>query len=84
MRHPACPQVVGDKGSTKEALRLLTSALGLAKAGDAKGLADVKPYAIQAVQEFIRAADIFHCDLYHLPAVEQLAKVRAGGGWQWL
>jgi translation initiation factor 3 subunit M len=68
--------VVGDKASTRESLQLLTSALGLAKAGDAKVLADVKPYATQAVQEFIRSPDIFQCDLFHLPAVQQLEKVR--------
>jgi hypothetical protein len=77
--HPPRAQVVGDKSSTRESLALLTSALGLAKAGDAKGLAEVKPYATQAVQEFVRAPDVFQCDLLALPAVQQLEQVRAAG-----
>lgn len=73
-------KVVGDKASTRESLKLLTLALSLTRGDDAKGLAEVKPYAIQAAQEFIRAPDIFQCDLFTLPAVQQLEKDAAQGG----
>lgn len=66
-------KVAGEKSVAKESLKLLTSALGLVRADDAAGLASAKPYAVQAVQEFIRSPDIYQCDLVDLPAVRQLS-----------
>ncbi len=55
LKHAACLlvwQVVGDKASIKESLRLLTCALALSKADDAQNmeaikLAAMKPHAVQ-------------------------------------
>eukprot|EP00877_Chromochloris_zofingiensis_P013134 jgi/Chrzof1/8074/UNPLg00119.t1 len=67
-------KVVGDRASIKEYLKLLTSAMAIINANDAADLTRVKPMAIQAIQEFIRSPDIFQCDFWELPAVQQLSK----------
>jgi hypothetical protein len=43
-------QVVGDRPSVKEYLRLLSSVLALVSGNDAAELAKVKPFAVEAVQ----------------------------------
>lgn len=43
-------QVVGDRSSVKEYLRLLSSVLALVSGNDAAELAKVKPFAVEAVQ----------------------------------
>lgn len=70
----ALMKVVGDRASVKEYLRLLSSALALVNAADAADMAKVKPFAVEAVKAFIRSPDIFQCDFWELPAVQQLAK----------
>eukprot|EP00878_Enallax_costatus_P031920 GHUV01034989.1.p1 GENE.GHUV01034989.1~~GHUV01034989.1.p1 ORF type:complete len:194 (+),score=61.18 GHUV01034989.1:333-914(+) len=37
-------------------------------------MAKVKPFAIEAVKAFIRSPDIFQCDFWELPAVQQLSR----------
>lgn len=44
------PQVVSDRASTKEYLRLLGAVLALVSGNDAAELAKVKPFAVEAVQ----------------------------------
>jgi hypothetical protein len=43
-------QVVGDRPSVKEYLRLLSAVLALVSGNDAAELAKVKPFAVEAVQ----------------------------------
>lgn len=69
-----CKQVVGDRSSVKEYLRLLSSALALVKTSEAADMAKVKPFAVEAVKAFIRSPDIFQCDFWELPAVQQLSR----------
>jgi translation initiation factor 3 subunit M len=70
----AIMKVVGDRPSVKEYLRLLSSALTLVDASEAAQLAKVKPFAVEAIKAFIRSPDIFQCDFWELPAVQQLSK----------
>lgn len=68
-------KVVSDRGCIKEYLRLQSSALTLAQ--DPAELAKAKPFAVEAVKTFIRSPDIFQCDFWELPAVQQLAQDKA-------
>ncbi|KAF6262353.1 hypothetical protein COO60DRAFT_649925 [Scenedesmus sp. NREL 46B-D3] len=70
----ALMKVVGDRSSVKEYLRLLSSVLALVSGNDAAELAKVKPFAVEAVQAFVRSTDVFQCDFWELPAVQQLAR----------
>eukprot|EP00879_Flechtneria_rotunda_P004880 GHRR01005154.1.p1 GENE.GHRR01005154.1~~GHRR01005154.1.p1 ORF type:complete len:241 (+),score=111.48 GHRR01005154.1:2004-2726(+) len=70
----ALMKVVGDRASVKEYLRLLSSGLALVNASEAAELAKVKPFAVEAVKAFIRSPDIFQCDFWELPAVQQLSR----------
>lgn len=65
-------KVVGDRSCIKEYLRLQSSALALPQ--DPTELAKAKPFAVEAVKTFIRSPDIFQCDFWELPAVQQLAQ----------
>lgn len=70
----ALMKVVSDRPSVKEYLRLLSSALALVKPTEAADMAKVKPFAVEAVKAFIRSPDIFQCDFWELPAVQQLSR----------
>lgn len=67
-------QVVGDRSSVKEYLRLLSSALALVNPSEPAQLAKVKAFAVEAVKAFVRSPDIFQCDFWELPAVQQLGR----------
>uniref|UniRef100_A0A383WL32 PCI domain-containing protein n=1 Tax=Tetradesmus obliquus TaxID=3088 RepID=A0A383WL32_TETOB len=70
----ALMKVVSDRASTKEYLRLLGAVLALVSGNDAAELAKVKPFAVEAVQSFIRSPEVFQCDFWELPAVTQLGR----------
>jgi len=58
-----CLQVVGDRPSVKEYLRLLSSALTLVDASEAAQLAKVKPFAVEVGQQLNAAKFKLSCGL---------------------
>ncbi|QCE07192.1 translation initiation factor 3 subunit M [Vigna unguiculata] len=63
-----------NKSVSKDALKFLTSYLATFVGEDAQVLSEAKEEAAHAIVEFVRAPDIFQCDLLDLPAVAQLEK----------
>ncbi|XP_014514754.1 eukaryotic translation initiation factor 3 subunit M isoform X1 [Vigna radiata var. radiata] len=63
-----------NKSMSKDALKFLTSYLATFLGEDAQVLSEAKEEAAHAIVEFVRAPDIFQCDLLDLPAVAQLEK----------
>lgn len=57
------------KGSAKESFRYLTKYLATFSGED-----EAKEEAVRAVIEFVKAPDMFQCDLLEMPAVAQLEK----------
>ncbi|BAT95196.1 hypothetical protein LR48_Vigan02g154700 [Vigna angularis] len=63
-----------NKSMSKDALKFLTSYLATFLGEDAHVLSEAKEEGAHAIVEFVRAPDIFQCDLLDLPAVAQLEK----------
>ncbi|XP_047157557.1 eukaryotic translation initiation factor 3 subunit M-like isoform X2 [Vigna umbellata] len=63
-----------NKSMSKDALKFLTSYLATFLGEDAQVLSEAKEEAAHAIVEFVRAPEIFQCDLLDLPAVAQLEK----------
>ncbi|CAJ1977912.1 unnamed protein product [Sphenostylis stenocarpa] len=63
-----------NKSVSKDALKFLTRYLATFSGEDAQVLIEAKEEAAHAIVEFVRAPDIFQCDLLDLPAVAQLEK----------
>ncbi|GAB2279906.1 hypothetical protein Dimus_014541 [Dionaea muscipula] len=63
-----------NKSSGKDSLSFLTKYLASFSGDDAHVLAEAKDNAVLAVMEFVKAPDMFQCDLLDLPAVQQLEK----------
>ncbi|CDY34711.1 BnaA01g33140D [Brassica napus] len=63
-----------NKSLVKESLKFLTKYLTTFSKEDAQALGEAKEEAVRAVIEFVKAPNIFQCDLLDLPAVAQLEK----------
>ncbi|KHN28743.1 Eukaryotic translation initiation factor 3 subunit M [Glycine soja] len=63
-----------NKSMSKDAFKFLTSYLATFLGDDSHVLSEAKEEAACAIVEFVRAPDIFQCDLLDLPAVAQLEK----------
>ncbi|KAK7356228.1 hypothetical protein VNO80_15496 [Phaseolus coccineus] len=63
-----------NRSMSKDALKFLTSYLATFSGEDAQVLSEAKEEAAHAIVEFVRAPDIFQCDILDLPAVAQLEK----------
>ncbi|MCO5601529.1 hypothetical protein L7F22_055651 [Adiantum nelumboides] len=62
------------KGSTKESFTYLLKYLETFGDEDPHTLSEAKEEAVRAIIEFVKAPDMFQCDLLELPAVCQLQK----------
>eukprot|EP00250_Pteridium_aquilinum_P009721 c18886_g1_i1 orf=1023-2255(-) len=62
------------KGSSKESFTFLVKYLETFAEEDPHTLSEAKEEAVRAVVEFVKAPDMFQCDLLDLPAVCQLQK----------
>ncbi|KAJ4841674.1 hypothetical protein Tsubulata_019426 [Turnera subulata] len=62
------------KSSAKETFKFLTKYLATFSGEDAYTLGEAKEEAVHTIIEFVKAPDIFQCDLLDLPAVGQLEK----------
>ncbi|KAI4320375.1 hypothetical protein MLD38_033864 [Melastoma candidum] len=60
------------KSSAKESFLFLTKYLGTFTDEEAHGLIEAKEEAVRAIVEFVKAPDIYQCDLLEMPAVKQL------------
>ncbi|KAK7316284.1 hypothetical protein VNO77_35209 [Canavalia gladiata] len=63
-----------NRSMSKDAFKFLTNYLATFYGEDAHVLSEAKEEAARAIVEFVRAPDIFQCDLLDLPAVGQLEK----------
>ncbi|XXG71714.1 hypothetical protein AAC387_Pa07g0978 [Persea americana] len=63
-----------NKSSAKESFCFLTKYLATFSSDDAYTISDAKEEAVRAIIEFVKAPDIFQCDLLDMPAVGQLEK----------
>ncbi|KAL2947596.1 hypothetical protein AAZX31_20G079700 [Glycine max] len=63
-----------NKSMSKDAFKFLTSYLATFSGDDSHVLSEAKEEAARAIVEFVRAPDVFQCDLLDLPAVTQLEK----------
>ncbi|ESW23336.1 hypothetical protein PHAVU_004G038200 [Phaseolus vulgaris] len=63
-----------NKSMSKDAFKFLTNYLATFVGEDVHVLSEAKEEAARAIVEFVRAPDIFQCDLLDLPAVGQLEK----------
>ncbi|CAH1443552.1 unnamed protein product [Lactuca virosa] len=62
------------KSSTKENLKFLTTYLATFSGDDAHDINEAKEEAAYTIIEFVKAPDMFQCDLLEMPAVAQLEK----------
>ncbi|XP_052197928.1 uncharacterized protein LOC127804883 [Diospyros lotus] len=62
------------KSSGKDSFKFLTKYLATFSGEDAHNIAEAKEEAINAIVEFVKAPDMFQCDLLDMPAVAQLEK----------
>ncbi|KAF7803089.1 eukaryotic translation initiation factor 3 subunit M-like [Senna tora] len=63
-----------NKSMAKDSLKFLTKYLATFSGEDAQALSEAKEEAVRAIVEFVKAPDIFQCDLLDMPAVWQLEK----------
>ncbi|XP_028796596.1 eukaryotic translation initiation factor 3 subunit M [Neltuma alba] len=63
-----------NKSMAKDSLKFLTKYLATFSGDDAPALSEAKEEAVRAIVEFVKAPDIFQCDLLDMPAVGQLEK----------
>ncbi|KAM0955348.1 hypothetical protein EV1_023501 [Malus domestica] len=62
------------KNMTKESFKFLTKYLATFSGEDVHTLSEAKEEAIRTIVEFVKAPDMYQCDLLIMPAVEQLEK----------
>ncbi|KAJ8751727.1 hypothetical protein K2173_025900 [Erythroxylum novogranatense] len=62
------------KSSVKDAFKFRTKHLATFSSDDAYTLGEAKEEAVRTIIEFVRAPDIFQCDLLDMPAIAQLEK----------
>ncbi|XP_077222633.1 uncharacterized protein LOC143856320 [Tasmannia lanceolata] len=63
-----------NKSSAKESFNFLTKYLATFSAEDPYTMSETKEEAVRAIIEFVKAPDVFQCDLLDMPAVGQLEK----------
>ncbi|XP_024016904.1 eukaryotic translation initiation factor 3 subunit M [Morus notabilis] len=63
-----------NKSPAKESFKFLTKYLATFSGEDAYTLSEAKEEAVHTIVEFVKAPDMFQCDLLDLPAVGQLEK----------
>ncbi|XP_062106479.1 uncharacterized protein LOC133817872 [Humulus lupulus] len=63
-----------NKSSAKDTFKFLTKYLETFSAEDSYTLSEAKEEAVQTIAEFVKAPDMFQCDLLDMPAVAQLEK----------
>lgn len=62
------------KSSSKDSFKFLTKYLATFSGEDAYTMGEAKEEAVRTVIEFVKAPDMFQCDLLDMPAVGQLEK----------
>ncbi|KDP27264.1 hypothetical protein JCGZ_19963 [Jatropha curcas] len=62
------------KSSAKDSFKFLTKYLATFSGEDAYAMAEAKEEAVRTIIEFVKAPDMFQCDLLDMPAVGQLEK----------
>ncbi|XP_058080766.1 uncharacterized protein LOC131228948 [Magnolia sinica] len=63
-----------NKSSGKDTFSFLTKYLATFSGEDAYNMSEAKDEAVQAIIEFVKAPDMFQCDLLDMPTVGQLEK----------
>lgn len=63
-----------NKSSAKDSFKFLTKYLATFSGEDASTIGEAKEEAVRAIIEFVKAPDVFQCDLLEMPAVAQLEK----------
>jgi translation initiation factor 3 subunit M len=63
-----------NKSLSKDSFKFLTNYLATFSGEDAHVLSEAKEEAVRAIVDFVKAPDLFQCDILDLPAVEQLEK----------
>ncbi|XP_027153100.1 eukaryotic translation initiation factor 3 subunit M-like [Coffea eugenioides] len=63
-----------NKSSAKDSFKFLTRYLATFSDEDAYALSEAKEEAVRAIVDFVKAPDMFQCDLLDMPAVAQLEK----------
>ncbi|KAK7266584.1 hypothetical protein RIF29_19233 [Crotalaria pallida] len=61
-----------NKSTAKDSFKFLTNFLATFTGEDAQVLSTAKEEAVRAIVEFVKAPDVFQCDLLDIPAVKQL------------
>ncbi|KAG5535197.1 hypothetical protein RHGRI_023100 [Rhododendron griersonianum] len=62
------------KSSGKDSFKFLTKYLATFSGEDAHTIGEAKEEAVHSIVEFVKASDMFQCDLLDMPAVAQLEK----------
>ncbi|KAI8029755.1 Eukaryotic translation initiation factor 3 subunit M [Camellia lanceoleosa] len=60
--------------SARDSFKFLTKYLAIFSGEDAYNIGEAKEEAVRTIIEFVKAPDMFHCDLLDMPAVAQLEK----------
>ncbi|KAF5725418.1 eukaryotic translation initiation factor 3 subunit M [Tripterygium wilfordii] len=63
-----------NKSSAKDSFKFLTKYLSTFTGEDTHTMSEAKEEAVRAIIEFVKAPDMFQCDLLEMPAVGQLEK----------
>ncbi|KAJ7547824.1 hypothetical protein O6H91_08G105500 [Diphasiastrum complanatum] len=63
-----------NKGSAKDSFSFLLKYLATSTDEDPNTLGEAKEEAVRAIIEFVKAPDVFQCDLLEMPAVRQLER----------
>ncbi|KAI3953711.1 hypothetical protein MKW98_017535 [Papaver atlanticum] len=70
-----------NKSMSKDSFNFLTKYLATFSSDDANIMSEAKGEAVRAVMEFVKAPDMFQCDLLDMPAVAQLEQ---DGNYAWV
>ncbi|KAF3444880.1 hypothetical protein FNV43_RR14573 [Rhamnella rubrinervis] len=63
-----------NKSAPKDSFKFLTKYLMTFSGDDAHNLSEAKEEAVHTIVEFVKAPDLFQCDMLDMPAVRQLEK----------
>jgi translation initiation factor 3 subunit M len=63
-----------NKSAAKDSFKFLNKYLMTFSGEDAHNLSEAKEEAVHTIVEFVKAPDLFQCDMLDMPAVEQLEK----------
>ncbi|KAK2663237.1 hypothetical protein Ddye_001811 [Dipteronia dyeriana] len=64
-----------NKSSSKDSFKFLTKYLATFSGDDASTMGEAKEEAVRTIIEFVKAPDMFQCDLLDMPAIGQLEMV---------